>query len=185
MERTRHEISIHTPLAGSDSFKKDVAQASQKFQSTLPLRGATSILRDEWLPWGISIHTPLAGSDSTRSGCRQSKTSNFNPHSPCGERPNAFRHIRNHRLISIHTPLAGSDSTWTRTASRSSDFNPHSPCGERPVTFSGGLAITEFQSTLPLRGATRFPEPVREQTRISIHTPLAGSDRRNETFLTK
>ena len=36
----------------------------------------------------ISIHTPLAGSDMTLENAFQTP-SNFNPHSPCGERPNA------------------------------------------------------------------------------------------------
>ena len=56
-------ISIHTPLAGSDSLLCGRYQYN-KFQSTLPLRGATSrLLR--------SIRVPKY----------------FNPHSPCGERP--------------------------------------------------------------------------------------------------
>ena len=42
-----------------------------------------------------------------------------------------------------------------------------------------------FQSTLPLRGATGSNRRLAYLVLISIHTPLAGSDRRNETFLTK
>ena len=42
-----------------------------------------------------------------------------------------------------------------------------------------------FQSTLPLRGVTKTAAPEIAALMISIHTPLAGSDRRNETFLTK
>ena len=38
--------------------------------------------------------------------------------------------------------------------------------------------VWQFQSTLPLRGATRYPiARVRGVNDISIHTPLAGSDR--------
>ena len=81
-------ISIHTPLAGSDiSFKGSSQSACYfnphspcgerpkrsnglspvlTFQSTLPLRGATSG-HWRWSVYGeISIHTPLAGSDPTR-----------------------------------------------------------------------------------------------------------------------
>ena len=57
------EISIHTPLAGSD--------------------------RVHVMPqWGvrISIHTPLAGSDFDEA-VTPSAIHDFNPHSPCGERP--------------------------------------------------------------------------------------------------
>ena len=78
-------ISIHTPLAGSDSAKSNEGSCFGKFQSTLPLRGAT---RHAALPRQlrrISIHTPLAGSDPSRASCA-SESENFNPHSPCGER---------------------------------------------------------------------------------------------------
>ena len=77
-------------------------------------------------------------------------------------------------------------------------FNPHSPCGERPAGQTILEGLVEFQSTLPLRGATspksftlvslefQSTLPLRGATGslvepvvghfISIHTPLAGSD---------
>ena len=83
-------ISIHTPLAGSDhagTARKGWAlyfnphspcgerlafcfnrPHSSIFQSTLPLRGATDErLAAYWLTY-ISIHTPLAGSDAIERG---------------------------------------------------------------------------------------------------------------------
>ena len=63
---TRHKaISIHTPHAGSDACKDRRAERDKRFQSTLPMRGATLF---QLLHGGvrlISIHTPHAGSDST------------------------------------------------------------------------------------------------------------------------
>ena len=56
-------ISIHAPRAGSDGWHSRVGRLIYKFQSTLPVRGAT------------------AGSASTTT-----IASNFNPRSPCGER---------------------------------------------------------------------------------------------------
>ena len=56
----------------------------------------------------------------------------FNPHSPCGERRLPERYPVYWFQISIHTPLAGSDEI-------------------RKVKM---LVLREFQSTLPLRGAT-------------------------------
>ena len=38
------------------------------------------------------------------------------------------------------------------------------------------IAMPVFQSTLPLRGATHIKDPLRLALRISIHAPLAGSD---------
>ena len=56
-------ISIHTPLAGSDSSSMFLLDSSLRFQSTLPLRGATRA-------WQVEDRRPIY----------------FNPHSPCGER---------------------------------------------------------------------------------------------------
>ena len=79
-------ISIHTPLAGSDGYDGHGHDRIQRFQSTLPLRGATP------------------RHDTARIAYKD-----FNPHSPCGERPCRFLL----RLLVVY-------------------FNPHSPCGERP-----------------------------------------------------
>ena len=202
----RNYISIHTPLAGSDI----AALRNADFQV-------------------ISIHTPLAGSDGYGSS-QSSPERNFNPHSPCGERPGQtigrsgrpgisihtplagsdvdMLDINDIHVISIHTPLAGSDRKTLKTSANSWNFNPHSPCGERRAPLTYASCICQFQSTLPLRGATPPAQadgprsnhfnphsPCGERLEdawnvylgalISIHTPLAGSDRRNETFLTK
>ena len=152
-QTTLNPISIHTPLAGSDGglmgitpiltyFNPhspcgerrphgDFTTRPPKFQSTLPLRGATKITQTKTQVWNISIHTPLAGSD-------------FDQHAPA---------VRSG--ISIHTPLAGSDIFRRAGSPRRRYFNPHSPCGERPPPMAIGATVTLFQSTLPLRGATR------------------------------
>ena len=149
-----------------------------EFQSTLPLRGAIGLAAENAESAVISIHTPLAGSDNWWfRAFRPSR--NFNPHSPCGERPG----LRN------------------PTKPLSAYFNPHSPCGERRWTVPSSVDSVLFQSTLPLRGATWMsarrtctgtnfnphspcgerrterPQGIR-YGRISIHTPLAGSDAR-------
>ena len=144
------------------------------FQPTLPMRGATvlhvalcgvlhisthaphagsdldgflvSVLGD------ISTHAPHAGSDAGWR-CSRSRRCNFNPRSPCGERPQAQGNL--HRVT---------------------NFNPRSPCGERPSGIAAILANhisthaphagsdeirvprplqpSIFQPTLPMRGAT-------------------------------
>ena len=101
---------------------------------------------------------------------------NFNPRSPCGERQAA----KDYRAAQKH-------------------FNPRSPCGERQYAEGVNNAYTVFQSTLPVRGATRQEarqhwkhsnfnprSPCGErppgkisfwqQGTISIHAPRAGSD---------
>ena len=63
------------------------------------------------------------------------KGGNFNPRSPHGERRCAISFAKNLEKISIHAPRTGSDNL------------PH----------VGKNTVGEFQSTLPARGATRYP----------------------------
>ena len=141
------------------------------------MRGATNLFDRAFVLFFISIHTPHAGSDGMpRTIYRPS--SNFNPHSPCGERRDCDQDILCHGQISIHTPHAGSDVIALRlrwcnaisihTPHAGSDprgrmhrrpvlyFNPHSPCGERPFVMAKALLDFSFQSTLPMRGATVY-----------------------------
>ena len=57
------------------------------------------------------------------------------------------------------------------------NFNPRTPCGVRLFRYVENLVPVEFQSTHPLRGATRVAGTVRRKHFISIHAPLAGCDR--------
>ena len=77
----------------------------------------------------------------------------FNPRSPCGERP-----------------------VKTRPTVRQTHFNPRSPCGERRYRFSDWAAHSLFQSTLSLRRATKRLGVAGPATKISIHALLAESD---------
>ena len=77
-------------------------------------------------------------------------------------------------------------------------FNPRSPCGERPVTYcqygdkrqfqstlpvwgatpskTASLTASRFQSTLPVWGATSWFYDGEKTADISIHAPRVGSD---------
>ena len=102
-------ISIHALLAESDGAKRRLFLIAMTFQSTLSLRRATMCSRCHKKPRLISIHALLAESDyhsiasehiitqfqSTLSLRRATqkpanyvqRLQNFNPRSPCGERP--------------------------------------------------------------------------------------------------
>ena len=106
------DISIHAPRVGSDSPRDQPSAMSCPFQSTLPVWGATSTA---WTALSIPA--------------------NFNPRSPCGERPTRRKPTRKY-----------------------GNFNPRSPCGERHAAkLSDYLLTTQFQSTLPVWGATLIP----------------------------
>ena len=96
---------------------------------------------------------PLRG--ATRDARRVLRHVGFNPRSPCGERPAARRPARS-RLC----------------------FNPRSPCGERLTSDTSLPHSSEFQPTLPLRGATHLSHGVGVDSVVSTHAPLAGSDYR-------
>ena len=91
LDKSSSPISIHAPLAGSDSAAVSTPTTKPPFQSTLPLRGAT---------------TPFFP-------CRQSRA-DFNPRSPCGERLDRLMSLTSANAISIHAPLAGSDQRRRR-----------------------------------------------------------------------
>ena len=101
---------------------------------------------------------------------------NFNPCSPCGERHGHLCHNALPELISIHAPRAGSDEIHVRLETEYGYFNPCSPCGERRYFCGKPVTDHEFQSMLPVRGATRVPSAFVRDSVISIHAPRAGSD---------
>ena len=169
-------ISIHAPRAGCDSKKRPKYAQPLTFQSTHPVRGATSL-------FAVSLDNasefqsthPVRGA-TCRSGAGHYK-----------------------QAISIHAPRAGCDMTAIRRRSRQSNFNPRTPCGVRlrpsfviellrafqsthPVrgaTLRGGgttRTIIAFQSTHPVRGATINPGKRKQGVHISIHAPRAGCD---------
>ena len=132
----RYLISIHAPRAGSDMGCEVTIRQYNDFNPRSPCgeRLATIQLKlkqasisihapragSDMLPTVatlivvISIHAPRAGSDSPNCGIEIAGNLNFNPRSPCGERPDV------------------ADSRYFN----SSYFNPRSPCGERPSEVS-------------------------------------------------
>jgi len=108
---------------------------------------------------------------------------NFNPLSPCGERPVAALTARNEALqfqstlpmrgetayiIDDNTgvngfqstlPMRGETTATLKPTRQCSNFNPLSPCGERPEVAKRAVKAGVFQSTLPMRGETEFAVP--------------------------
>ena len=59
---------------------------------------------------------------------------------------------------------------------RSLYFNPRSPCGERLLGPAKAFDVSQFQSTLPVWGATLLARRAPALLDISIHAPRVGSD---------
>ena len=146
------------------------------FQSTLPMRGAT-----------------------IKSRAMPRAKRNFNPRSPCGERPK-LTHIQRTSdvfqstlpmrgatavalvldaklIISIHAPHAGSDCAQTSPCAAGRYFNPRSPCGERLGPTLTASSVPAFQSTLPMRGATVGHLDAKQVAEFQSTLPMRGATR--------
>ena len=79
--------------------------------------------------------------------------------------------------ISIHAPRAGSDFLC-QNSGRRERISIHAPrAGSDETTKIHEWMAQAFQSTPPVRGATRCNKGARGRHVISIHAPRAGSDR--------
>ena len=102
----------------------------KSFQSTHPVRGATSVLRST-----------------------ESSVFNFNPRTPCGVRPQAPEPEPGEDGISIHAPRAGCDDLVFADASELL-ISIHAPRAGCDRKFCREYFAGIFQSTHPVRGAT-------------------------------
>ena len=101
-----------------------------KFQSTLPVWGATGVYH------AVAFNTE-----------------DFNPRSPCGERLYRYDNLYQHNGISIHAPRVGSDAIAVALAAECLYFNPRSPCGERQTVVSNPLRIQIISIHAPRVGS--------------------------------
>ena len=195
--RTRAHKLVFTPRIVIETNSPAHAESSPHVRRTLDINRESDIHAVAGtLQTPISIHALREENDpGTLRLTKRSK--NFNPHSPCGER--RHQHLQRARTqdFNPHSPC-GERLGATRTIRRQIYFNPHSPCGERrheslertrqQISIHTPLAGSDFhgkvksaisavfQSTLPLRGATKISQGTYTSCVISIHTPLAGSD---------
>ena len=145
-------ISIHAPLAGCDHKHSLRKKGEQLFQSTHPLRGATTINR------------------------RDMFKNDFNPRTPCGVRLYFFSQTFDIDKFQSTHPLRG--ATCRLLSSRLSILfqSTHPLRGATSLAGLKDLVVKVFQSTHPLRGATISVLFSCFSMIISIHAPLAGCD---------
>ena len=147
-------ISIHAPHTGRDLGYGLQVRDGKLFQSTRPIRGATSVYEKGAQFKTISIHAPHTGRDPRRRR-RWDRGSDFNPRAPYGARRSGRADPAAESDISIHAPHTGRDSTASLQRK----------------------SLNRFQSTRPIRGAThRVARREPGSVRISIHAPHTGRD---------
>ena len=124
---------------------------------------------------GISIHAPYAGRD-VKGIIKSAADLNFNPRALCGARLRKAEYYNKSLAISIHAPYAGRDAKQGFFCPALRYFNPRALCGARQTLFMRKTDADVFQSTRPMRGATKFEAEVTRFIVISIHAPYAGRD---------
>ena len=136
--------------------------------------GATNNKRSSCTAHIISIHAPVRGAThrlTCRISCRL-----FQSTPPVRGATCTVTRFNAVDAISIHAPRAGGDG-WTLNAIAAIlDFNPRPPCGGRRGFVTPPFKILSFQSTPPVRGATRHWSVQNPCNEISIHAPRAGGD---------
>ncbi len=191
-------ISIHAPRGGSDKVRSRVRRINRDFNPRSPWGERRNNIKDGGITSIISIHAPRGGSDLLlpEGDCVLA----ISIHAPRGGSDLYVSDIwSEEENISIHAPRGGSDFLFPFPWYQPGYFNPRSPWGERQVIVYDGINVVQFQSTLPVGGATctvpngagkaRYFNPrspwgerhkaLREAYKgngISIHAPRGGSD---------
>ena len=80
----KSNISIHAPHAGCDRRLNQIHLIAPPFQSTHPMRGATTSGRIVLTAGRFQSTHPMRGATAHRSGGRRDR--DFNPRTPCGVR---------------------------------------------------------------------------------------------------
>ena len=142
------------PMRGATTIIFTLLTSITIFQSTLPMRGAT-VKRVNVFVFHFVFQSTLPMRGATWSGYFPGCVfAHFNPHSPCGERLLEANPVSKTFLISIHTPHAGSDNIWINVDSLKKRFQSTLPMRGATVCFQFQRLLLSFQSTLPMRGAT-------------------------------
>ena len=118
-----------------------------RFQSTLPMRGATWTMMKMGNKARISIHAPHAGSDF--SGTLIFPYWRFQSTLPMRGATSFASLAVSWSMISIHAPHAGSDVLEGQPFQLGRNFNPRSPCGERRHGVAGYGTGGDFNPRSP------------------------------------
>ena len=169
-------ISIHAPRTGSDcrGYKartradnfnprsphgerrliQHPERRPQRFQSTLPARGATYSISKSGALMIFQSTLPARGA-TFGDALFELPQVHFNPRSPHGERQEFLDETYDYKPV---------------------NFNPRSPHGERPLLLIVGMRHENFNPRSPHGERLAGIDDMRKTLEISIHAPRTGSD---------
>ena len=168
-------ISIHALLAESDCCKTEHGGKTAIFLSTLSLRRATGIAKNQIYGYIISIHALLAESDRFNK-ISAIRVTHFYPRSPCGERLGIAIFAPN-EILFLSTLSLRRATLWFSAQLRSLTISIHALLAESDESDCSTYDTTGI-SIHALLAESDSPRTGRcQQSRISIHALLAESDR--------
>ena len=151
-------ISIHAPHTGRDESLGRNPKAHTAISIHAPHTGRDTecqVVAPAVIP--ISIHAPHTGRDGAPSRS-SARAAYFNPRAPYGARRDNER-FTDATLISIHAPHTGRDLVVELAQLSRPEFQSTRPIRGATRLAAAGYAQPErFQSTRPIRGATTHPE---------------------------
>ena len=159
---------------GARQSVTNTKSTNSPFQSTRPMRGATSPRYKRSDDHPVSIHAPHAGRD--RCGYVRRRRCHVSIHAPHAGRDQEYAarsqttEFQSTRPVwgatflvlcgvedvhvSIHAPRVGRDTPMMTSFSPRKGFNPRAPCGARRRMQQCSTSTMTFQSTRPVWGAT-------------------------------
>ena len=144
------------------------------FQSTRPMRGATTA--DGYVTdyYKLSIHAPHAGRDH-HSSCIMVLPSPFQSTRPMRGATLGVSRSAYQNYVSIHAPRVGRDIVIIDFLHNSASFNPRAPCGARPNSSEFCRYYYRFQSTRPVWGATSYLFNENRRSEFQSTRPVWGA----------
>ena len=173
--KKQEDISIHAPRAGCDPKPCRGSSGARDFNPRTPCGVRLDPARISCFCANFNPRTPCGVRPHQSTTAH--KMGDFNPRTPCGVRLTPQTALAYMLDISIHVPRAGCDLHLDLhgLVFVISIHVPRAGCDRSSVHSS--LISGSFQSTYPVRGATRQRYRHDHPAHISIHVPRAGCDR--------
>ena len=154
-----HKFQSTRPIRGATSRRQSREGAMMLFQSTRPIRGATALKKQISAFELISIHAPHTGRDMSRSKGSTIRRP-FQSTRPIRGATKAVQQRGVHGIISIHAPHTGRDLQPLAAQGFSGGISIHAPHTGRDIIRRARIRpLLQFQSTRPIRGATASYAP--------------------------
>ena len=148
----RSGISIHAPRVGSDAAPSKPGSKPKDFNPRSPCGERQELVISFGANDKFQSTLPVWGATTSRTG--STRRSEFQSTLPVWGATSLLGYLNTVENISIHAPRVGSDCRPLLRSFAFPHFNPRSPCGERQELVISFGANDKFQSTLPVWGAT-------------------------------